>query len=178
MSEGVIDPKSPDNLSFDELIEKAENDPDFPSIGPECYTNRDRTVICYKGENFYRACDKLVYDYPPDDPSGHAQSHCVKRIDHPGVWCEDYNGRLRSQRSGLVLENEASRSELELPVPRMAPTSEPITMELIQAVWTEFVAPLQRSHAEAGAEILPPNLRALMAILRTLNDAMIEKKGS
>lgn len=64
---------------------------DFVDIGPECFADKDLTVISYKGENFYKACGRMV--------TGSLQnggSHCVKRVNHFND-CEDFNGETRSK---------------------------------------------------------------------------------
>lgn len=65
------------------------NNSDFIDIGPECFANKEETVISWKGENFYRACDKLVTGTLEG-----AASHCVKRVRHKND-CEDYDGNTR-----------------------------------------------------------------------------------
>lgn len=60
---------------------------DFTTLGPECFTNYERTVISYKGENFYRACDVKVRDLPEG-----GASHCVMRVNHPSNLHEDMEG--------------------------------------------------------------------------------------
>lgn len=62
----------------------------YRSLGPEWFIAGD--VISYKGENFYRACDKVVRELPDG-----GQSHCVKRAGHPSVMCEDFCGEMRIQ---------------------------------------------------------------------------------
>lgn len=55
---------------------------------PEMFTSEDLSVICWKGENYYRACNEFVSML---DDGG--KSHCVKREHHAGVH-EDYEGRI------------------------------------------------------------------------------------
>lgn len=62
----------------------------FINIGPECFANDDATVISFKGENYYRACNKFVHQ----DSEG-TRSHCVKRVGHPAALCEDFDGNHR-----------------------------------------------------------------------------------
>lgn len=64
----------------------------FPTIGPECFANEDETVISWKGRNFYRGCDVFV----SDSPDG-GQTHCVKRVQHPGFIHEDWVGNTRTE---------------------------------------------------------------------------------
>lgn len=59
----------------------------FKPVPPQAFMNDEATVICLEGENFYKACDALVRDF--DD----GQTHCVKRVGHPSVQHEDYEGR-------------------------------------------------------------------------------------
>lgn len=60
----------------------------YMNIGPEAFTDGD--VISYKGENYYRACDIWV-----SDMIGGGQSFCVKRVNHPGKYHEDFEGVTR-----------------------------------------------------------------------------------
>lgn len=61
---------------------------DITVLGPELFANADASVISFKGENFYRACDHLVKELPDG-----GASYCVKRVNHPGRFHEDFNGR-------------------------------------------------------------------------------------
>lgn len=63
---------------------------DFIDIGPECFANQEQTVISWRGENFYKACDVLVTGTVEG-----ASSHCVKRIGHPGDIHEDFDGNTK-----------------------------------------------------------------------------------
>ncbi len=63
---------------------------DFTIIGPECFTNGN--VISYKGENYFRACEKFVYDRPDG-----VQSFCIKRVGHPGNFHEAYDGTTKNE---------------------------------------------------------------------------------
>lgn len=61
-------------------------------IGPGCFSDEEKTVISFEGNNFYRACDEFV--------AGHADgsmSYCVKRVGHPGDVHEDFDGVLNSK---------------------------------------------------------------------------------
>lgn len=72
------------------VLRTEEYDPmatDFPPIGPECFSNKERTVISWKGENFYKACDALVVEHPDG-----GASHCVKRVGHPSIIHESFDG--------------------------------------------------------------------------------------
>lgn len=60
----------------------------YIDLGPECFTNEEKTVIGYQGMNFYRSCDEFVSDLEDG-----GQSFCVKRIGHPGNEHEDFDGR-------------------------------------------------------------------------------------
>lgn len=71
--------------------------PDFIDLGPEMFTTTDREVICWQGENFYRACGVFVHE----DPIDGIQSHCVKRVNHPGKIHEDYHGNTRGNKEWL-----------------------------------------------------------------------------
>jgi hypothetical protein len=65
---------------------------DFIDIGPECFATADATVISYKGDNYYRACDVVVGD---NEEGG--QKFCVKRVGHPGKTHEAYDGATREE---------------------------------------------------------------------------------
>lgn len=59
------------------------------TIGSDCSINDESTVICYKEKFYYRVCGLPVKD------SINEVSFCVKRINHPGVLHEDYEGNVR-----------------------------------------------------------------------------------
>lgn len=82
--------KSPVHLG-PEAEEYPKKDGDFTLLGPECFVDPGGNVISYKGENFYRACDRFVRDLPDG-----GESHCVKRVGHPGDIHEDYHGNTRT----------------------------------------------------------------------------------
>lgn len=63
---------------------------DYVEIGPECFSDAAGTIISYKGENYYRACDTFV-----GNVLGGGQSFCVKRVGHPGSVHEDFDGNKR-----------------------------------------------------------------------------------
>lgn len=63
---------------------------DFINIGPECFADAEATVISYKGENYYKACNEFVSDIPDG-----GQAFCVKRVGHPGKIHESFNGLER-----------------------------------------------------------------------------------
>lgn len=78
--------------AFDEIYEYFNTD--FPVIGPECFSDKEGTVISYKGEHYYKACNAFV----KDNPDG-GQSFCVKRVNHPGRLRihESYDGTIRKE---------------------------------------------------------------------------------
>lgn len=63
----------------------------FVNIGPECFADEKEEVISYKGANYYKACDAFV----ADNPDGGA-SYCVKRVHHPSILHEAFDGRTRA----------------------------------------------------------------------------------
>lgn len=92
---GIFDSERASSIG-NALLEKIKTDK-FPAseftgqlidIGPEAFTNGE--VINYKGANFYRACDAWVSNL-----ENGGKSFCVKRVDHPGDFHEDYNGLIR-----------------------------------------------------------------------------------
>lgn len=54
--------------------------------------NADRSVITWKGEDYYKACGKYVARLDLDETS-----HCVKREGHPSMIHEDFVGRTRDE---------------------------------------------------------------------------------
>jgi hypothetical protein len=54
----------------------------------QMFTNEARTIINWKGENFYKACDRIVHEHADG-----TASYCVKRVDHPGTIHEDWDGQ-------------------------------------------------------------------------------------
>lgn len=75
-------------------------DPDYVDIGASCFMKGD--VINYLGENFYKACSSFVAEL-----EGGGQSSCVKRIGHPGIIHEDFEGRTREGRIEVTRGEEA-----------------------------------------------------------------------
>jgi hypothetical protein len=68
-------------------------DSDFIDIGPQCFAGKDKLVISWEGENYYRACSKLVKERLDG-----SSTHCVKRVGHPNA-CEDYDGDTRDEKN-------------------------------------------------------------------------------
>jgi hypothetical protein len=62
----------------------------YINLGPEVFTDKDETVISYKGENFYRGCGAFVRRHPDG-----GASYCVRRFNHLGKTHEDYRGFFR-----------------------------------------------------------------------------------
>lgn len=75
-------------------------------IGPGCFASSDLSVINLLGENYYKTCDVIVGDLPEG-----GVSYCTKRLDHPGILHEDYNGRtmLEVQKSDSNLLKHAQQ---------------------------------------------------------------------
>ncbi len=63
---------------------------DIIDIGPQCFASGDLSVICFQGENYYRACGELVTGESEDE-----FTTCVKRVNHPDIIHEDYDGSTR-----------------------------------------------------------------------------------
>lgn len=74
-------------------------------IGPECFTDGDRLVISYKGDNYYRSCGTVVLD------SGLGSSSCVKRSGHQSKDHEDFFGNTREHVPGSDSAEEALTSQ-------------------------------------------------------------------
>lgn len=76
----------------------------------------DGEVINYQGDNYYRACGAVVT----------IQSYCVKRVNHPGVLHEDYDGNVRGNNNSSISSiaspdasittNEKGGSQSHIPV--------------------------------------------------------------
>lgn len=77
---------------------------DFIDIGPECFSDSDRTVISWKGENFYRACDAVVVAHKLEGGS----THCVQRVGHPDNIHQDFDGTVINGYHALVEIKNAS----------------------------------------------------------------------
>jgi hypothetical protein len=71
--------------------------PDFVDLGPELFADIEASVITWKGNNYYKACDEPVVTRP--DGSG---THCVKRVEHPGDIHEDYDGIRKTIDKGRM----------------------------------------------------------------------------
>lgn len=63
------------------------------TLGPELFIGNSGDVISFKGENFYRACNRFVRKLDNGD-----STHCVKRAGHPGTICEDYDGETYDRK--------------------------------------------------------------------------------
>lgn len=80
------------------------------------FSNENETIINWKGENFYRACDAFVMNKP-----GGGESHCVKPVYHSGDLHVDWDGCERLENSvqdecakeGAVIINECAPPPLE-----------------------------------------------------------------
>lgn len=68
---------------------------DIKDLGPEMFATGDGTVISWKGDSFYKACDVEVEKFPEG-----GTSHCVKRVNHKSWDHEDYEGRTRDRNFG------------------------------------------------------------------------------
>lgn len=87
------------NSHFRELFTSDKSYPeiqgDYLVLGPECFTRRDDlSVISYKGQNYYLACDMIV----ARDLVSRAATHCVKPRRHSSDH-EDHTGRVVPYRA-------------------------------------------------------------------------------
>lgn len=134
-------------------------------IGSECFANEEETIISYKGENFYKSCDHQVTDI-----EGGGASHCVKRVDHPGVRHEDFDGNTYDEIYGSAPET------IEIPIPRigMLDDGTPIlvTKQDVQGAWNLFIKPTQDAHEE-----MTDPTRTVAALLRAINDVLPTEQG-
>lgn len=144
-----------DDENFSSLYTQVSDD--FPYIGPECFSDKEETVIALRGENFYRACGAPVTKL----------STCVKRVEHPGIEHEDFEGNrvLREEYQKAT----TPRDKLEILWPRNV-FGDPVTKTELREVWGEYVMPL----AEKPREDLTPNEHTLMAVLRHVYGVMPE----
>lgn len=133
---------------------------DFPYIGPECFSDKDEKVISLKGENFYRACGAPVTKL----------TSCTKRVDHPGIMHEDWEGEqvLREEYQN----GTAPRDSFKVIWPRNV-FGIPITKADMKNLWNEQVMPL----AAKPREELTPTEHTLMAVLRHVYGAMPEDEA-
>lgn len=138
----------------------AELDGSFTDIGPECFAGQGDTVISWKGENFYKACGHPVITN--EDGSG---SSCVKRVDHPGVKHEDYDGNIYDEAHGT----NAAKIEIDVPTVGMTADNVPIQINKldIRKAWDAFVKPTQDAREE-----MSPETRTIAALLRAVNQAL------
>lgn len=91
---GRIEAVMAGNLTEEDLEPKRWKGDIIP-IGDECFAAGDETIISYKGENFYKACNAFVVDFLPWGGT----AFCVKRVGHPGKMHESYEGATRWERS-------------------------------------------------------------------------------
>lgn len=136
--------------------EPIAEDVDYPVLGPEMFTNREHSVICWKGENYYRACGNQVT--LNDDGSG---STCVKRVDHPGLDHEDYDGQIHNDFYG------ATTDYLRVFSPKVLVDERVVSREDIQKAWDMFITPGQKSGIDQTEE-----WHTIMAVLRAVNMAL------
>jgi hypothetical protein len=65
-------------------------------LGPELFSSGDEMVICWKGSNYYRACNAFVKELEDG-----RRSHCIKRVNHPSDTHEDWDGNILNRWSFL-----------------------------------------------------------------------------
>lgn len=88
-------------------------------IAQECFSDLDRTVISWQGENFYRGCGVFVKELEDG-----GQSTCVKPVTHFGNTHEDFKGNTRFEYTTITegriqyisLEPEASPEHGVFPI--------------------------------------------------------------
>lgn len=77
---------------------------------PELFASADEKVICWKGEHYYKACGSFVADLPDG-----GQTFCLKRVGHPSISHEDYDGRKRTRTPDDAAITHGKQMEDELP---------------------------------------------------------------
>lgn len=80
------------------------NDGQYINVGPEAFATPDTNIIFYRGMNYYRACDAVVYKF-----ADQGSSYCTKRVDHPGNYHEDYDGKLKLAIKPVILRDNEGR---------------------------------------------------------------------
>lgn len=65
---------------------------DVIDLGRELFASADERVICWKGENYYRACGEVVFEYEDG-----AKSHCIKPVHHISWDHEDFDQHLKDR---------------------------------------------------------------------------------
>lgn len=80
-------------------------DADFPTIGPEAFSNKEKTVVCWKGQEYVKTCGEFVKNLPDG-----SQAFCTLTYDHPGSRHINTH-HMEENDSNLV---EHARRELEL----------------------------------------------------------------
>jgi hypothetical protein len=79
---------------------------DFVDIGPECFSDTDENVVCWKGQEYVKTCGSFVTDLPDG-----GQAFCTLSYDHPGD--EHINTHLLEDKEESPTVAHA-RLELEL----------------------------------------------------------------
>lgn len=97
------------------------NEQKIISLGIELFTDCDEEVISYKGENFYKACAVKVTAF----------STCVKRVNHPGVLHENYDGEVSTGWEGLMdtdadIDQIAPRPKVDASISDIASPDAPV----------------------------------------------------
>lgn len=75
---------------------KQDPAPSYISIGKECFSHLDRTVIFWEGQNYYLECGVTVRDH---EDGGH--STCVKPVNHKTLTHEDRDGHISFEYTTL-----------------------------------------------------------------------------
>lgn len=52
---------------------------EYIDIGPECFSDTDENVVCWKGQEYIKTCGSFVTDLPDG-----GQAFCTLSYDHPG----------------------------------------------------------------------------------------------
>jgi hypothetical protein len=68
-------------------------------LGPGCFMDVEGNVINYQGQNFYRACDEVVFN----NPHG-GVTYCIKPVGHKSSVHEDSRGHTIGGQQSFALE--------------------------------------------------------------------------
>lgn len=83
-------------------------DGEFLILGPEVFTNKDETTICWKGVNYFHACDAFIRKMPDG-----GASYCIRQFGHEDNYHIDFTGHCTRELT-YIDEKEAPEEEFKL----------------------------------------------------------------